>query len=93
VHPSIDDGGPSRMKQGLLTIWSSPEDACGILILCITFPFVALDLVRSGGWRGCGEQVTVLYPPVVVSSSASHSSSNALTRTLHSFIRRMVCDL
>lgn len=34
--------------------WSSPEDVLGIVILLITFPFVAVDLVRRGGWHGCG---------------------------------------
>jgi hypothetical protein len=32
---------------------SSPEDGLAILILCVSFPFLALDLGRTGGWRGC----------------------------------------
>lgn len=41
--------------------WSSPEDVVGIVILLVIFPFLALDLFRTRGYRGCGECLCVCF--------------------------------
>mmetsp|Transcript_30376 Transcript_30376/g.46361 ORF Transcript_30376/g.46361 Transcript_30376/m.46361 type:complete len:256 (+) Transcript_30376:139-906(+) len=75
---------------------SSTEDLIGIIILLTAFPFLAVDLVRTGGWRGCALSAAwcVTYDdPVDRSDGLPAGSSIARLVALGSTALALMCRL